>query len=102
MHGHILAGWRRERMPEMPDAPYFELAPDWIREVLSPSTAATDRADKMPIYAETGVRHVWLIDPIARGRRVRMPVLGRRQRRSPVGKMRKSLSVRSVHEPTLS
>jgi Uma2 family endonuclease len=69
MHGHIvvpdLAGWRRERMPEMPDAPFFELAPDWICEVLSPSTAATDRADKMPIYAETGVGHAWLVDPLA-------------------------------------
>jgi Uma2 family endonuclease len=69
MHGHILvpdlAGWRRERMPEMPDAPFFELAPDWVCEVLSPSTAATDRADKMPIYAETAVRHAWLVDPIA-------------------------------------
>jgi Uma2 family endonuclease len=68
MHGHIvvpdLAGWRRERMPEMPDAPFFELPPDWICEVLSPSTAATDRADKMPIYAETGVRHAWLVDPL--------------------------------------
>lgn len=70
VHGHILvpdlAGWRRERMPEMPDAPFFELAPDWVCEVLSPSTAATDRADKMPIYAETGVRYAWLVDPIAK------------------------------------
>ena len=69
MHGHIvvpdLTGWRRERMPEMPDVPFFELAPDWICEVLSPSTAAHDRADKMPIYAETGVSFAWLLDPIA-------------------------------------
>ena len=47
-----LAGWRVERMPELPTAAFFELAPDWICEVLSPSTAAEDRADKMPIYAE--------------------------------------------------
>lgn len=64
--GHILvpdlAAWRRERMPELPDATAFELAPDWVCEVLSPATAATDRADKMPIYAAQ-VRHVWLIDP---------------------------------------
>lgn len=69
LHGHILvpdlAGWRRERMPEMPDAPFFELAPDWISEVLSPATAATDREEKMPIYAELGVAHLWLVDPIA-------------------------------------
>jgi Uma2 family endonuclease len=68
--GHILvpdlAAWRRERMPELPDATAFELAPDWVCEVLSPTTAATDRADKMPIYAAQAVRHLWLIDPSTR------------------------------------
>jgi Uma2 family endonuclease len=58
-----LAGWRRTRMPELPDSAWFELAPDWICEVLSPSTAATDRAQKMPLYATHGVSHAWLIDP---------------------------------------
>src|SRR5262245_41879690 len=33
------AGWRRERMPAIPNRPYFELAPDWVCEVVSPSTA---------------------------------------------------------------
>src|ERR1700690_1278142 len=70
LHGDVLvpdlAGWRRERMPELPDAPAFELAPDWVCEVLSPSTAATDRAQKMPIYAREGVGHAWLVGPIAR------------------------------------
>jgi Uma2 family endonuclease len=61
-----LAGWRRSRMPEMPHTPAFELAPDWVCEVLSASTAATDRAEKMPIYATEKVVHVWLVDPIAR------------------------------------
>ena len=61
-----LAGWRRERMPEMPDAPYATLAPDWICEVLSPSTEAFDRADKLPIYAREGVAHAWLLDPDVR------------------------------------
>ena len=46
-------------------AAYFELAPDWVCEVLSPGTQAIDRADKMPIYAEHGVRHAWLVDPAA-------------------------------------
>lgn len=58
-----LAGWRRERMPELPDAAAFELAPDWVCEVLSKSTAAVDRADKIPIYLREGVSHVWLVDP---------------------------------------
>jgi Uma2 family endonuclease len=60
-----LAGWRRERMPALPDTAYFELAPDWVCEVLSPGTQAIDRADKMPIYAEHGVQHAWLVDPAA-------------------------------------
>jgi Uma2 family endonuclease len=61
-----LAGWRRERMPELPETTYFALAPDWICEVLSASTAAFDRNEKMPVYAREGVRHAWLVDPIAR------------------------------------
>ena len=60
-----LAGWRRERMPELPDTAAFELAPDWVCEVLSPSTEAADRAEKMPIYGREGVGHVWLVDPVA-------------------------------------
>ncbi len=61
-----IAGWRRERMPEMPDAAYATLAPDWVCEVLSPRTAALDRVRKMPIYAREGVPHLWLVDPRAR------------------------------------
>jgi Uma2 family endonuclease len=61
-----LAGWRVERLPELPDTAFISVTPDWVCEVLSPSTAAQDRADKMPIYAREGVRHVWLLDPIAK------------------------------------
>ncbi len=60
-----IAGWRRERMPEMPDAPFFELSPDWVCEVLSKGTEATDRAEKMPIYAEWGVGYAWLLSPLS-------------------------------------
>ncbi len=61
-----LAGWRRTRMPELPDTAAFTLAPDWVCEVLSPSTAALDRAEKLPIYAREGVGFAWLIDPVAK------------------------------------
>lgn len=61
-----IAGWRRERMPALPDAAYFTLAPDWVCEVLSKSTETTDRNRKLPLYARHGVRHVWLVDPIAK------------------------------------
>ena len=48
------------------DEPYFTLVPDWICEVLSPSTAKLDRAEKLPIYARAQVRHAWLVDPVLR------------------------------------
>jgi Uma2 family endonuclease len=59
-----LAGWRRERMPVMPEVVGFELPPDWLCEVLSPSTARLDRRSKLPLYAKARVAHVWLVDPI--------------------------------------
>jgi Uma2 family endonuclease len=59
-----IAGWRRERMPRVPNVPNFSLAPDWLCEVLSPSTEAIDRRKKLPIYAREGVGHVWLVDPL--------------------------------------
>ena len=61
-----IAGWRRERMPSLPEAAWFELAPDWVCEILSPSTANIDRAVKMPIYARESIKHIWLVDPDAR------------------------------------
>ena len=61
-----LAGWKRERMASLPETAYFELAPDWVCEVLSPSTASKDREIKMPLYARYGVSYAWLVDPEAR------------------------------------
>lgn len=59
-----LGGWRRERMPEMPHVAAFELPPDWVCEVLSPSTSKLDRGAKLPVYARERVGHVWLVDPL--------------------------------------
>jgi Uma2 family endonuclease len=62
-----LAGWRRDLVPSLPASKaYFEIAPNWVCEVLSPSTAGVDRVKKLPIYAREKVDHVWLIEPIAR------------------------------------
>jgi Uma2 family endonuclease len=61
-----LAGWRRERMPNVPDLPYFNVAPDWVCEALSPRTAFDDRLEKLPIYAAAGIAHAWLIDAAKR------------------------------------
>ncbi|MBA3461852.1 MAG: Uma2 family endonuclease [Deltaproteobacteria bacterium] len=57
-----LAGWRRERLPFVDDVAYFTLAPDWACEVLSPSTKVHDRAEKLPIYARAGIKHVWFVN----------------------------------------
>ena len=61
-----LAGWRRDRMPTLRNVPAFDLAPDWVCEVISPSTGAIDRGRKMRIYAREGVAHLWIVDPLAR------------------------------------
>ena len=61
-----LAGWRRDRMPDFPDTAFVTLAPDWVCEVLSPSTRDLDRHGKRPVYAREGVGHLWFIDPTAR------------------------------------
>lgn len=62
-----LAGWRRERLAALdPEAPYFALAPGWVCEVLSPSTARLDRNKKLPLYARNGIPCCWLLDPLAR------------------------------------
>lgn len=58
-----VAGWRRERMPEMPDVVGIKLAPDWVCEVLSPSTEGLDRGRKMAVYAREDVKHLWFVDP---------------------------------------
>lgn len=57
-----IGGWRREGMPTIPDADYFPTAPNWVCEVLSPSTEKFDRARKLRIYAEAGVQHAWLVN----------------------------------------
>jgi Uma2 family endonuclease len=57
-----LAGWRRERMPEVPDEAYFTAIPDWVCEVLSPGTSRFDRLVKLPRYASHGVPHAWVVD----------------------------------------
>ncbi|MCP3142367.1 Uma2 family endonuclease [Pyxidicoccus xibeiensis] len=63
-----LAGWRRERVPEPPEAetPWLTQAPDWVCEVLSPSTMVKDRVRKLPLYHLEGAAHAWVIDPLSR------------------------------------
>lgn len=61
-----LAGWRLDRMPSLTDAAFVTLAPDWLCEILSPSTRRFDLGEKRALYATHGVAHLWLLDPDAR------------------------------------
>jgi Uma2 family endonuclease len=60
-----VAGWRRERLPDVGSHTHFSTVPDWVCEVLSPATATDDRVRKLPIYASHGVSWLWLVDPVA-------------------------------------
>jgi Uma2 family endonuclease len=61
-----IAGWRRERMPALPNVAAFTQAPDWVCEVVSPATGAVDRGRKMHVYARERVSHLWIVDPLQR------------------------------------
>ena len=61
-----LGGWRRSTMAAVPNEPYFTVRPDWVCEVLSPSTERYDRGDKVPLYARAGTAHAWLVNPLQR------------------------------------
>jgi Uma2 family endonuclease len=61
-----IAGWRRARLPTLPETAFMETPPDWVCEVPSPSTQRFDRTDKLAAYAQFGVGHCWYIDPGAK------------------------------------
>ena len=61
-----IAGWRRERLRPAPAKAYIETPPDWVCEIISPSTEIYDKGPKRQIYADAGVSYLWLLDPRAR------------------------------------
>jgi len=61
-----VAGWRRDRLPRLPAVAFMTQTPDWVCEVISPSTAVVDRTRKMGIYAREAVTHLWFVDPGSR------------------------------------
>ncbi len=61
-----LSGWRRERLVDPGDKRPIQVAPDWVCEILSPSTATRDKVAKRKLYAQHGVRHYWIVDVDAR------------------------------------
>ena len=61
-----LAGWRITTMATPPTTAWFDIAPDWVCEVLSPVTGTVDRLKKLPRYGRYGIQWAWLVDPLAR------------------------------------
>lgn len=61
-----LVGWKRERLPRLPDDGPIRLRPDWVCEVLSPSSVRRDRTRKADLYVKHGVPHYWVLDPMER------------------------------------
>lgn len=57
-----IAGWRIDRMPEVPDTFPLTLRPDWVCEVVSPSDPARDTVIKFRDYARAGIPHYWMVD----------------------------------------
>jgi Uma2 family endonuclease len=61
-----VGGWRRERLPELPMDASIDVVPDWVCEVLSPTTRRHNLPVKKPFYAKVGVSHHWVVDIDAR------------------------------------
>jgi Uma2 family endonuclease len=61
-----LAGWKIERFPAVEDHNWISVAPDWVCEIIAPSTVSIDRIRKMGIYAMHKVPYYWIIDPVSK------------------------------------
>ncbi|HUP59708.1 MAG TPA: Uma2 family endonuclease [Thermoanaerobaculia bacterium] len=71
-----IGGWRKERLLRLPETAWFEVAPDWICEVVSVKTARLDRIRKLPRYARHGIPHAWVVDPVAKSAEIYRLVSG--------------------------
>lgn len=60
-----LAGWRKLKLANLPETAWFDSTPDWVCEIISPTSIRRDRVTKMAIYARLGIGFYWLIDPLA-------------------------------------
>ena len=60
-----VAGWRRERLPAIPEEWPIAVRPDWVCEILSPSNPENDLFKKIRVYQRAQVQHYWIIDPVA-------------------------------------
>jgi len=60
--GPDIAGWRVETMPDVPETAHITIRPDWVCEIISPSSERLDRHDKFAMYANFGIPYYWIVD----------------------------------------
>lgn len=60
----------RQRLAQISDDGYADLAPDWVAEILSPSDRPGEVLEKVGQWLDAGVRLVWVLDPARRAARV--------------------------------
>ncbi|MGN6185631.1 MAG: Uma2 family endonuclease [Thermoanaerobaculia bacterium] len=53
-----VCGWRRERLPSLPDAEWIDVPPNWVCDVTELGPV------KRECYARHGVQWAWLVNPI--------------------------------------
>ncbi len=63
IHCHDVAGWRRDRVPQMPPGWPVKIRPDWVCEIVSPSHEKRDMVDKPKVLHAAEVPHIWLLNP---------------------------------------
>jgi Uma2 family endonuclease len=59
---HDLAGWRRNRLPVLPDQT-IDITPDWVCEILSPGHERKDFLDNLLLLQRHDVPHYWILSP---------------------------------------
>jgi Uma2 family endonuclease len=60
---HDVLGFRRDRHAARPTGMPVRVQPDWVCEILSPSTARYDVVQKQRTLHAHGVAHYWILDP---------------------------------------
>jgi len=58
-----IAGWKKERFFNPEGQNWVSVTPDWVCEILSPSSVRHDRIIKARTYAKHRIPYFWLIDP---------------------------------------
>jgi Uma2 family endonuclease len=55
-------GWRRSHVVASPSGRPMTIRPDWVCEVLSPSTAHDDLVKKLRVFQRSAVKYYWTVD----------------------------------------